>query len=138
MGTRSEPNEVMGDVRVPAHAPACRFCATPLRHVFVDLGMSPLCQRHVRPHELGGESHGGLHVALADAELLVHHGRVVDEHATWTARRSALTHEVHLATEHPLGVLLGIADGGRGHDEDGRRAVKASDADEATQKVRQV
>jgi SAM-dependent methyltransferase len=43
----------MGDVRDSASAPSCRFCAAPLRHVFVDLGMSPLCQRHVRPDELG-------------------------------------------------------------------------------------
>ncbi len=28
-------------------APACRFCAAPLRHTFVDLGMSPLCESFV-------------------------------------------------------------------------------------------
>ena len=27
--------------------PACRFCGSPLRHVFVDLGMSPLCESYV-------------------------------------------------------------------------------------------
>jgi SAM-dependent methyltransferase len=43
----------MGEVRESTTQPGCRFCATPLRHVFVDLGMSPLCQRHVRPDELG-------------------------------------------------------------------------------------
>ena len=47
------PKGIMGEVRDSASAPSCRFCATPLRHVFVDLGMSPLCQRHVRPDELG-------------------------------------------------------------------------------------
>lgn len=30
----------------------CRFCATPLAHSFVDLGMSPLCQTHIEPHQL--------------------------------------------------------------------------------------
>jgi len=30
----------------------CRFCATPLEHTFVDLGMSPLCQTHIEPHQL--------------------------------------------------------------------------------------
>lgn len=30
----------------------CRFCHTPLQHTFVDLGMSPLCQDHVKPSEL--------------------------------------------------------------------------------------
>jgi cyclopropane fatty-acyl-phospholipid synthase-like methyltransferase len=37
----------------PALLPICRSCASPLRHTFVDLGMSPLCQRHVKPEELG-------------------------------------------------------------------------------------
>jgi SAM-dependent methyltransferase len=30
----------------------CRFCATSLRHTFVDLGMSPLCQTHISPEQL--------------------------------------------------------------------------------------
>ncbi|MDB5296230.1 MAG: hypothetical protein JWO31_2213 [Phycisphaerales bacterium] len=30
-------------------APACRFCGAGLAHTFVDLGTSPLCQRHVTP-----------------------------------------------------------------------------------------
>lgn len=30
----------------------CRFCRTPLALTFVDLGMSPLCQTHIEPHEL--------------------------------------------------------------------------------------
>jgi SAM-dependent methyltransferase len=30
----------------------CRFCQTPLQHTFVDLGMSPLCQDHIKPEEL--------------------------------------------------------------------------------------
>ena len=25
-------------------APKCRFCQAPLKHTFVDLGMSPLCE----------------------------------------------------------------------------------------------
>ncbi len=32
--------------------PSCRFCGTPLRHVFVDLGMSPLCETFLLPAEL--------------------------------------------------------------------------------------
>ena len=27
-------------------APLCRFCQAPLRHTFVDLGMSPLCESY--------------------------------------------------------------------------------------------
>jgi SAM-dependent methyltransferase len=30
----------------------CRFCGTRLRHSFIDLGMSPLCQTHISPEEL--------------------------------------------------------------------------------------
>ena len=30
----------------------CRFCGTQLRHTFVDLGMSPLCQTHISPEQL--------------------------------------------------------------------------------------
>ncbi len=30
----------------------CRFCSAPLRTTFVDLGMSPLCQTHIRPDQL--------------------------------------------------------------------------------------
>jgi SAM-dependent methyltransferase len=33
-------------------APKCRFCGTPLRTTFVDLGMSPLCQTHIEPAQL--------------------------------------------------------------------------------------
>jgi len=35
-----------------APAAHCRFCRAELRDVFVDLGMSPLCQKHVNPDEL--------------------------------------------------------------------------------------
>lgn len=31
---------------------ACRFCDTPLRYTFVDLGMSPLCQNHIAAGQL--------------------------------------------------------------------------------------
>jgi SAM-dependent methyltransferase len=30
----------------------CRFCGMRLRHTFVDLGMSPLCQTHISPDQL--------------------------------------------------------------------------------------
>jgi SAM-dependent methyltransferase len=32
---------------------SCRFCATPLRHVFADLGMSPLANSYLSEEELG-------------------------------------------------------------------------------------
>src|SRR5215469_7226701 len=33
-------------------SPKCRFCRAPLSDVFVDLGMSPLCQTHIAPEQL--------------------------------------------------------------------------------------
>ena len=30
----------------------CRFCAAPLSHVVVDLGVSPLCESFLRPEDL--------------------------------------------------------------------------------------
>jgi SAM-dependent methyltransferase len=30
----------------------CRYCGTRLKYTFVDLGMSPLCQTHIEPHQL--------------------------------------------------------------------------------------
>lgn len=52
--------------------PPCRFCRAPLRHTFVDLGMSPLCQRHVRPAELNQmEPFYPLHVRVCDRCFLV-------------------------------------------------------------------
>src|SRR6185295_18477391 len=30
----------------------CRFCHTPLTHTFVDLGMSPLCEDHLKPERI--------------------------------------------------------------------------------------
>jgi SAM-dependent methyltransferase len=32
--------------------PSCRFCGSPLEHVFVDLGMSPLCETYLTAEEL--------------------------------------------------------------------------------------
>src|SRR5262249_5933776 len=36
----------------PMSAPTCRFCATPLKHTFVDLGMSPLCETFLTASQL--------------------------------------------------------------------------------------
>jgi hypothetical protein len=34
------------------HPVSCRFCGHSLRHIFVDLGMSPLCQSHISADQL--------------------------------------------------------------------------------------
>lgn len=62
--------EILMDKEIPL--PRCRFCKTPLTHTFVDLGMSPLCQDHVKPEELNRmEPFYPLHVYVCDQCFLV-------------------------------------------------------------------
>jgi 2-polyprenyl-3-methyl-5-hydroxy-6-metoxy-1,4-benzoquinol methylase len=50
----------------------CRFCKTILEHTFIDLGMSPLCQDHVRADELNSmEPFYPLHVYVCHKCFLV-------------------------------------------------------------------
>jgi len=50
----------------------CRFCGTALRHTFVDLGMSPLCQTHVAADQLDEmEPFYPLHAYVCDQCFLV-------------------------------------------------------------------
>lgn len=50
----------------------CRHCNTPLHHSFVNLGMSPLCQDHVKPEELElMEPFYPLHAMVCDNCFLV-------------------------------------------------------------------
>jgi hypothetical protein len=52
--------------------PSCRFCAAPLRHTFVDLGMSPLCESYVPADRLSAmEPFYPLHVRICERCLLV-------------------------------------------------------------------
>jgi SAM-dependent methyltransferase len=52
--------------------PSCRFCAAPLRHTFVDLGMSPLCESYVSAERLGAmEPFYPLHARICERCLLV-------------------------------------------------------------------
>jgi 2-polyprenyl-3-methyl-5-hydroxy-6-metoxy-1,4-benzoquinol methylase len=58
-------------VDVRDHA-RCRFCEAALRHPFVDLGMSPLCQKHVTPEQLNRmEPFYPLHTWVCERCLLV-------------------------------------------------------------------
>ncbi len=53
-------------------APACRFCGSPLRHTFVDLGMSPLCESYVPAQRLSAmEPFYPLHARVCAQCLLV-------------------------------------------------------------------
>jgi SAM-dependent methyltransferase len=50
----------------------CRFCAAPLKHTFVDLGMSPLCESYVSLAQLNQrEAFYPLHVQVCDHCFLV-------------------------------------------------------------------
>ena len=52
--------------------PACRFCAAPLRHTFVDLGMSPLCESYVPAERVNAmEPFYPLHPKICERCLLV-------------------------------------------------------------------
>lgn len=56
----------------------CRFCGAELRHSFVDLGMSPLCNINVEPHQLNQmEPFYPLHALLCDQCFLVQLGEFV-------------------------------------------------------------
>jgi SAM-dependent methyltransferase len=51
---------------------ACRFCQTPLRHTFVDLGMSPLCESYRTSDQLNQmEAFYPLHVTVCEECFLV-------------------------------------------------------------------
>src|SRR5664279_1972252 len=53
-------------------APRCRLCGAVLTHTFVDLGMSPPCERILSADDLdGGETFYPLHVRVCDSCLLV-------------------------------------------------------------------
>ncbi len=52
--------------------PTCRFCSAPLRHTFVDLGPSPLCESYVPPERSGSmEPFYPLHARVCEQCLLV-------------------------------------------------------------------
>jgi hypothetical protein len=55
-----------------AGSPTCRFCKSPLRHTFVDLGMSPLCESFLAVEEINQmEPFYPLHVYVCSHCFLV-------------------------------------------------------------------
>jgi SAM-dependent methyltransferase len=44
--------ESMQIAEIQSSVPVCRFCGATLAATFIDLGMSPLCQTHIEPHQL--------------------------------------------------------------------------------------
>ncbi|MFD2784674.1 class I SAM-dependent methyltransferase [Hymenobacter rubripertinctus] len=69
------PVDVPSDPRsAPVEPPAspCRFCGSALDFTFVNLGTSPLCQDHVRPHEFNrAEAFYPLHARVCRSCFLV-------------------------------------------------------------------
>lgn len=54
---------------------ACRFCSAALEHSVVDLGLSPLCQNHIEPEDIGKpEMFYPLHAKVCSDCLLVQVG----------------------------------------------------------------
>src|SRR5246127_1014497 len=59
-------------IRMTNNLAICRFCKTELRHTFVDLGMSPLCESYLRQDQLNQmEAFYPLHVFVCDQCFLV-------------------------------------------------------------------
>jgi hypothetical protein len=59
-------------VSEPAESVRCLFCSAPLRHTFVDLGMSPPCESFLAADQLNrGETFYPLHVRVCGECLLV-------------------------------------------------------------------
>ena len=101
------------------HAPApgrgaCRFCSAPLRHTFVDLGMSPLCESYLRADQINDmEPFYPLHVYVCDVCWLVqlqeYVGReeIFTEYAYFSSySQSWLEHAARYAEVAPLRVGL--------------------------------
>jgi SAM-dependent methyltransferase len=67
-----ELREQMDHGPAEATTPSCRFCDASLRHTFVDLGMSPLCESYVPAERLRAmEPFYPLHVRICERCLLV-------------------------------------------------------------------
>lgn len=63
----------------------CRFCDTELKTTFVDLGMSPLCQTHIEPHQLNHmEPFYPLHAFVCEQCFLVQLDEYVSPNAIFS------------------------------------------------------
>ncbi|MGH7278601.1 MAG: methyltransferase domain-containing protein [Candidatus Rokuibacteriota bacterium] len=70
--TATEGTPATPPPRARDRAPQCRHCGTPLRHTFVDLGMSPLCESYLSADQLNEmEPFYPLHAHVCDVCYLV-------------------------------------------------------------------
>src|SRR5690242_18500257 len=71
MDTLSHPT-ANGALPAGAALASCRFCGSALRHTFVDLGMSPLCESYVPADQVASmEAFYPLHAKVCESCLLV-------------------------------------------------------------------
>lgn len=64
--------DTVGSESIKSPEPICRFCGTQLSRLFVDLGLSPLCQTQISPEQLNhGEAFYPLRVYVCDDCFLV-------------------------------------------------------------------
>ncbi len=77
---------------VEDHTACCRFCGHALRFTLVDLGMSPLCQTHITPEQLGRMEpfyplHARVcgHCFLVQLEEFVAPGEIFSEYAYFSS-----------------------------------------------------
>lgn len=72
MKSKEHVDTMNGLSRPQRSMPQCRFCSSILRTTFVDLGVSPLCQTHIRPDQLNEmEPFYPLHALVCDQCFLV-------------------------------------------------------------------
>ena len=72
MITHEENLKEKAAISSPIERSACRFCGTPLKQSFVDLGMSPLCESFLSAEQLNqGEVFYPLHVYVCEKCFLV-------------------------------------------------------------------
>src|SRR5437763_13873969 len=70
--TLASESNASGSATHAAAIAVCRHCAAPLTHTFVDLGVSPLCERFLRAEQLNEmEPFYPLHVWVCAKCLLV-------------------------------------------------------------------
>ncbi len=97
-------------------AARCRFCGTPLRYTFVDLGMQPPCNSMIRPDQLNAmEAHYPLHAYVCEQCYLVQLQEYVTPHEIFSDYSyfssysdSYLQHARHYA--EVMSVQLGLND----------------------------
>jgi C-methyltransferase C-terminal domain/Putative zinc binding domain/Methyltransferase domain len=91
---------------LPSRQPCCRFCQAELRHTFVDLGMSPLCESYVARERLGEmEPFYPLHVYvcgecfLVQLEAHVSAAHIFNEYAYFSSYSESWVEHARLYTE---------------------------------------